>query len=272
MTNGKKPTSKSYQDSLEDAEGDIDDSIYESEEEREIMLDAFGEPVEFDEDEYGEDAMSSAAGRSNSVPNKKSETEQMDDVIVKLNEENKALKEKMMRIMADMENLRQRTKREKADTAKYAVSKFAGDMLTVSDNLHRAFEHVEADKLAENPDLKTLFEGVEMTERTLESMLERHGITCLAPEGERFDPNLHQAMFKIPNPDVDEGTVMQVIQAGYVIGDRLLRSAMVGVSTGGPKPEKVVLKEVPTEIEADEPVVDAQDAEQESPKNNPEEA
>ncbi len=253
MTNGKKkPTSKSYQGSLDNAESELDDSVYESEGEEEIMLDAFGEPVEFDEDDYGEDALSSASARSNAVPDETSQEEQLDDVIVKLNEENKQLKDKLMRTIADMENLRQRTKREKADTAKYAVSKFAGDILGVSDNLHRAFEHVETEKLADNPDLKTLYEGVEMTERELEKVLERHGITRLSPKGERFDPNLHQAMFKIPNPDVAEGTVLQVIQAGYVIGDRLLRSAMVGVSTGGPKAEKAVSSEADAKPDTNE--------------------
>ena len=254
MTNGKKkPTSKSYQGSLDNAESELDDSVYESDGEEEIMLDAFGEPVEFDEDDYGEDAFSSASARSNAVPNETAQEEKLDEVIAKLNEENKQLKDKLMRTIADMENLRQRTKREKTDTAKYAVSKFAGDILGVSDNLHRAFEHVEADKLEDNPDLKTLYEGVEMTERELEKVLERHGITRLSPEGERFDPNLHQAMFKIPNPDVPEGTVLQVVQAGYVIGDRLLRSAMVGVSTGGPKPEKTATPAPDTTPNTDHP-------------------
>ncbi len=254
MTNGKKkPTSKSYQSSLDNAESELDESIYDSDEEQEVMLDAFGDPVEFDEDEYGEDAMSSGPSRTSAIPRKSKGTPQNSEAIQKLEDENKALKDKLMRTIADMENLRQRTKREKADTAKYAVSKFAGDILSVSDNLHRAFEHVDKEKLDDNPDLKTLYEGVEMTERELEKVLERHGITRLTPEGERFDPNLHQAMFKIPNPDVPEGTVQQVIQAGYVIGDRLLRSAMVGVSTGGPKPEKVVkaAEEAPSPTEDD---------------------
>ncbi len=264
MTNGKKTTSKSYQESLDEVEDEIDDSIYENDDEREIMLDAFGDPVDFDEDDYGEDALSSGVGRSKSAPPKKASAAQLEEVIVKLNEENTQLKDKVVRTMADMENLRQRTKREKIDTAKYAVSKFAGDILTVSDNLHRAFEHVDAEKLEDNAELKTLYEGVEMTERELEKVLERHGITRLNPEGERFDPNLHQAMYKIPNPDVDEGTVLQVVQAGYIIGDRLLRSAMVGIATGGSKPEKAVPQEAAkanAEAETEENLVEEAETE-----------
>ena len=135
-----------------------------------------------------------------------------------------------------MENLRPRTARDVQDARAYAVSNFARDMLSVSDNLRRALEAIPAEaKAAADAGLKALAEGVEMTERAMLTTLERHGVKKLAPEGEKFDPNFHQAMFEIPNPGVPANTVLQVVQPGYSIGDRVLRPAMVGVSTGGPK-------------------------------------
>ncbi|GAB4233261.1 MAG: hypothetical protein Kow0032_16420 [Methyloligellaceae bacterium] len=155
-----------------------------------------------------------------------------------LRAENAELKDKVLRLAADMENLRRRTEREKADTAKYAVSNFARDVLTIGDNLRRAIEHVPADAAEKDPALKSFLEGVEVTERELLNMLERHGITRINPKGERFDPNHHQAMFEVQNPDVAEGTVTEVVQAGYMIAGRVLRPAMVGVAKGGPKQPK----------------------------------
>ena len=148
---------------------------------------------------------------------------------------NNALKDQMMRLAADMENLRKRTAREMQDAKAYAVTNFARDMLSVSDNLRRALDAIPADALAEDTGLKALAEGVEMTERAMLNALERHGVTQLSPEGQKFDPNFHQAIFEIPNPDVPNNTVVQVMQTGFAIGDRVLRPAMVGVSRGGPK-------------------------------------
>lgn len=158
--------------------------------------------------------------------------------IEELQSENAELKDRILRTMAEMENLRRRTEREKADTAKYAVSNFARDMLSIGDNIRRAIEHVPEDSAESDPALKSLLEGVEMTERELVNALERHGITRLDPKGERFDPNFHQAMFEIENADVDAGTVLEVMQQGYIIADRVLRPAMVGVAKGGAKPAK----------------------------------
>ena len=158
------------------------------------------------------------------------------EVLDRLMKENEELKDRALRIAAEMENLRRRTARDVQDAKSYAVTNFARDMLSVSDNLRRAIEAVSAEaKAAADSTLKALTEGVEMTERGMLSTLERHGVKKLAPEGEKFDPNFHQAMFEIPNPEVPANTVVQVVQPGYSIGERVLRPAMVGVSTGGPK-------------------------------------
>ena len=151
--------------------------------------------------------------------------------------ENAKLKDQLLRTLADMENLRRRTEREISDARSYAIASFARDMLGVSDNLRRALDALPADaREGGDATLKTLLEGVELTERELLNTLAKHKVTRIDPAGERFDPNFHQAMFEVPNPDVPSGTVVQVVQAGYVIGERVLRPAMVGVSKGGPKP------------------------------------
>ena len=149
--------------------------------------------------------------------------------------ENTDMRDKLLRTMADMENLRRRTEREKEDTARYAISNFARDVLTIGDNLRRVIEHVPADSAAQDPALKSFLEGVELTERELLKMLEKHGVTKLEPLGQRFDPNQQQAMYEVPDKNVPDGTVVQVMQAGFTIGDRVLRPALVAVSKGGPK-------------------------------------
>ena len=149
--------------------------------------------------------------------------------------ENSDMRDRLLRTMADMENLRRRTEREKADTARYAISNFARDVLTVGDNLRRTIEHVPGDAAAQDPALKSFLDGVELTERELLNVLERHGVTRIDPVGQRFDPNCHQAMYEVQNADVPEGTVVDVMQAGYVIGDRCLRPALVAVAKGGAK-------------------------------------
>ncbi len=157
-------------------------------------------------------------------------------VIEALNAENNSLKDRLLRAMAEMENLRRRTEREVADAKTYGVTSFARDMLTVADNLARAIESLpdEARASADSA-LKGLIEGVELTTRDLTSALGRHGVKKLEPLGEKFDPNFHQAMFEAPNETLPAGTVAQVVQSGWRIGDRVLRPAMVGVSKGGPK-------------------------------------
>ena len=152
--------------------------------------------------------------------------------------ENAEMRDRLLRTLADMENLRRRTEREKADTARYAITNFARDVLTVGDNLKRTVDHVPAEAAAQDPALKTFLEGVELTERELLNVLERHGVTRIEPLGQRFDPNFQQAMFEVQNPDVAEGTVVDVMQSGYAIGDRCLRPALVAVAKGGAKQAK----------------------------------
>lgn len=147
-------------------------------------------------------------------------------------------KDRLLRTLAEMENLRRRTEREVADARAYAVTNFARDMLNTADNIRRALESVPAEARASaDGAFKALIEGIELTERDLAKTLERHGVKVVDPQGQRFDPNRHQAMFEVPNAEVPNGTVVQVVQTGYVIGDRTLRPALVGVSKGGPKPE-----------------------------------
>ncbi|MDK1376965.1 MULTISPECIES: nucleotide exchange factor GrpE [unclassified Sinorhizobium] len=150
--------------------------------------------------------------------------------------ENADLRDKYLRLAAEMDNLRRRTERDVKDAKAYSVAGFARDMLAVSDNLRRALDAIPAEaKEAGEAGLNALIEGVEMTERSMLAALERHGVKKLEPVGQKFDPNFHQAMFEVPNAEVPNNTVVQVIQAGYVIGERVLRPAMVGVSKGGPK-------------------------------------
>jgi molecular chaperone GrpE len=164
------------------------------------------------------------------------ETQAEHEAFMRLVKENEELKDARLRLAAEMENLRRRTQRELQETRAYAIANFARDMLAVSDNLRRALEAIPAEaRQAGNEGFSALVEGVEMTERAMLAAFERHGVRRLEPLGERFDPNLHQAMFEVEDPNVAAGTVVQVMQAGYRIGDRVLRPAMVGVSKGGPR-------------------------------------
>lgn len=144
-------------------------------------------------------------------------------------------KDKLLRALADMENLRRRTEREVAEARAYAISSFAGDLVGVVDNMRRALEAASDNKESMNGSAKALVEGVELTERELLKALEKHGVKKFEPLGAKFDPNLHQALFEVPDPNVPAGLVAQVVQAGFMIGDRVLRPARVGVSKGGPK-------------------------------------
>ncbi|WP_082659645.1 nucleotide exchange factor GrpE [Aureimonas sp. AU40] len=155
--------------------------------------------------------------------------------VAELEAENADVKDRLVRLAADMENLRRRTEREVKDARQFAVANFARDMLAVSDNLARALQAIPEGAREADAGLQTLAEGVELTGRAMQSTLERHGVKKLEPEGQRFDPNFHQAMFEIPNAELPNNTVVQVVQEGYAIGERVLRPAMVGVSKGGPK-------------------------------------
>lgn len=153
--------------------------------------------------------------------------------LAKAQAETAELKDKLLRLAADTENLRRRLERERDDAVKFAASKFAKDILSVADNLGRALQNAPK-PAGENDPLGNLLIGIEATERELIGVFERHGIQRVDPQGQRFDPNLHQAMFELENPNLPAGTVVQVVAAGYVQHGRLLRAAMVGVSKGGP--------------------------------------
>jgi molecular chaperone GrpE len=146
------------------------------------------------------------------------------------------MKNRLLRTLADMENLRKRTEREVADARQYGVAAFARDIVSVADNFRRALEAVGPElRSGEDAAISALIEGVELTERDLLKALEKNGIRKIEPLGEKFDPNLHQAMYEVPDPSVPSGSVVQVVQPGYVIGERILRPALVAVAKGGPK-------------------------------------
>lgn len=159
-----------------------------------------------------------------------------------LEQEVEDLKNRLLRTIAEMENLRKRAEREKTDSSQYAITGFARDMLGIADNLRRALDAVPAERDADGP-MKSLLDGVEMTERELLRIFDSYGIRKIVPKGEKFDHNYHQAMFEVEDAEAKPGTVVQVIQPGYVIRDRLLRPAMVGVAKGGKKPENGPSKE-----------------------------
>jgi len=148
--------------------------------------------------------------------------------------ENVDLRDKALRTLAEMENLRKRTAREVTDARTYGITGFARDVLGIADNLQRALDAVPAEtRESADPMLKALIEGVELTERSLLNALEKNGVKKFDPSGEKFDPNFQQAMYEVPDASVPAGTVVQVVQAGYMIGERVLRPALVGVSKGG---------------------------------------
>ncbi|MBN9307981.1 nucleotide exchange factor GrpE [Devosia sp.] len=156
------------------------------------------------------------------------------DVVETLKAENAELRDKLLRTVAEMENLRKRTEREIADTRAYAITGFARDMLTATDSLSRALMVLPAEaRDTADGAMKSLIEGIEMTEREMQRLLAKHGVRPIEAEGQKFDPHKHEAMFEVPDPTRPEGTVVQVVQAGFAIGDRVLRPAMVGVAKGG---------------------------------------
>jgi len=146
------------------------------------------------------------------------------------------LKDKLLRTLAEMENLRRRHTRELEEARKYAMAGFARDLLDVADNMRRALAAVPDEAREQNELVRNLLEGVELTERTLLSAFDKHGVKKVAPErGEKFDHNRHQAMFEVPTADLPPGHVADVMQTGWVISDRLLRPAMVGVTKAAPQ-------------------------------------
>ena len=153
-------------------------------------------------------------------------------VLTTLQKENEELKDKLLRAVAETENTRRRAERDKQDAARYAAAGFGRDMVQVSDNLRRAIAALKPEDREASPEtVKSLIDGVEVTERQLLAAFERHGIKEITPKpGDKFDAHLHEAMFEVPNSGQPAGTVVHVIEAGYMIGDRLLRAARVGVA------------------------------------------
>ena len=147
----------------------------------------------------------------------------------RLQEELRTLKEDKIRVLAEMENLRKRFDREKIDSIKYGSINFARDILSPGDNLERALSAINQEE--DHPQsIKNLIEGLKMVQKEFSSALEKNGISKINSMNEKFDPNLHQAMMEVERDDLDEGIVVQEIQTGYMMHDRLLRPAMVGVS------------------------------------------
>ncbi len=159
------------------------------------------------------------------------------DPVAVLEAEKADLKDKLLRTLAEMENLRRRTARDVQDGRTYAVTAFARDMLNVIDNIGRALASAPPEAAQSEGPLKAFVEGVALTERDLLKTLERHGVKKLEPKGMKFDPNFHQAMFEAPHPEIPAGMVSEVIQSGFAIGERVLRPALVGVSKGAAKTE-----------------------------------
>lgn len=188
-------------------------------------------------------------------PGQASEAAQVQALVQALQAEISDLKDQVLRAYAEMDNIRKRAERERLDTQKYAISKFAREMLSVADNLERALAAVPADTA--DPILKSLLDGLMVTERGLVGALERYGIKRIPAEGAPFDPHQHQAVMEHQDPSVPSGTIVRVFEAGYTIEDRVLRPASVVVAKGGPKVEKAA---PPQGAEATERAADAPEA------------
>lgn len=159
------------------------------------------------------------------------EIDARDIEIVQLKEETGALKDRLLRTAADMDNFRKRAEREKAEATLYAATSFARDLLSVADNMQRALAAMPAEAREKADDAtRNLLAGVELTERELIKVFERYNIRKVETVGAKFDPNFHQALFEMPTTDHPPGTVVQEMQSGFAIGERCLRPAMVGVA------------------------------------------
>ncbi len=177
----------------------------------------------------------SANGNENSATeNAAAQNPGAEDALTLAQQEAASLKDQLLRALAETENVRRRAARDKEDAAKFAMAGFAREMLAVADNLGRALEAISPEALEKDEALKSLYDGVQATARQLDTAFEKQAIKKITPLGEKFDSNLHQAMFEVPGTDQPGGTVVQVLQAGYTLNDRLLRPAMVGVAKAQP--------------------------------------
>jgi molecular chaperone GrpE len=154
----------------------------------------------------------------------------VNDTIQKLEEEVNKLKDSLLRQIAETENVRKRAANEIKDSSNYAITSFARELIEVQENLQRALDSIAKDKLESSPEIKSIYDGVELTKNTLSSVFEKFGIIRIHPLDQQFDHNFHQAIVQVPTNDKPENTVVQVIQAGYTIKDRLLRPALVAVA------------------------------------------
>jgi molecular chaperone GrpE len=180
---------------------------------------------------------SDAADEAEAMSAPETEEAKIAALVEALSKEAADYKDRHLRTLAEMENLRRRTDREVADSRVYGVTNFARDVLGVADNMARSVSALTAElQTKADEGVRALLDGVELTERELLNVLEKHGVKKFEPLGEKFDPNLHQAMFEMPDPSRPAGTVAQVMQPGYMIGERVLRPALVAVAKGGPKP------------------------------------
>ena len=181
--------------------------------------------------------LSGLEAKDSSFKAQSAEAEQASKAILQaltdLKAENADLRDRNLRIIAEMENFRRRAERDKSESVKYAASEFGRDMISVADNLRRAIEAVSKDASEQSPAVKTLLDGIEATERELFKTFERHGITRFDPLGEKFDPHNHEAVVKVDVPNVPADVIVQVLQAGYKIADRVLRPATVILAKGG---------------------------------------
>ena len=201
-----------------------------------------------DVDDSKEDGIDETISENNDEDVESEEEEGTNETEVDiLKEEIKTLKEEKIRVLAEMENLRKRFEREKIDSIKYGSVNFARDVLSPGDNLERALSVINEEE-EQSQSIKNLIEGLLMVKKELSTALEKNGITKIDSLDKKFDPNLHQAMMEIENDDLDEGVVVQEIQTGYMMHDRLLRPAMVGVSK---KPQKATEVESEKELKSD---------------------
>ena len=185
---------------------------------------------EHHEEKREEEQTTSINNEAEEVEISEVEGEEQEKTFDELKEENKDLSDKMMRALAETENIRKKFFKEKKDAEIYGGTKLARDLLSVLDNLNRALESVD-DQMKEKQN--AFLEGIELTKKELLNTFSNHEINELAPmEGDKFDPKFHQAMFEGPHPNIEKGNIIQVMANGFTIGDRLLRAAQVGASSG----------------------------------------
>ena len=186
-----------------------------------------------------DNAAAAVAGSEKSAPEQVNDTEagQDTDPLTAMTAERDALKDQLLRALAETENMRRRSERE-ADTArKYGHTQFARDLVGAIDNLARALASAPQDKTTLDESVQSLLTGIELSWTEIQSAIEKHGVHQINPVGEKFDYNFHQAMFEVPTNDQPPGMVLEVVQHGYALHDRLLRPAMVGVSKAADKAE-----------------------------------